>query len=216
MRRLILVPVLALALGLASPALADEEVRTFSENFDAASLDSMYLDFPIGELTVEGTASERIMVEIVIECSSRRSLDACIDRAEELTLESKVRGERLDLWIEGFSKWRSRGMQVEMKVLVPESLDVRIDMSIGELDLKRLLGNVAVDMSIGEVTFEGSEEMVSRVRLDTGIGESSLSTHRGRNSSAGLFTREIAWSEGNGDSEIRIELGIGEISVRLR
>jgi len=107
-------------------------------------------------------------------------------------------------------------MSIEMKVLVPEALDVRVDMSIGELELEKLLGSVTVDMSIGEVSFEGSEEMVSRVRLDTGIGESSLSTHRGRNSSAGLFTREIAWTEGNGDSEIRIELGIGEISVKLR
>ena len=58
--------------------------------------------------------------------------------------------------------------------------------------------------------------MVSRVSLDTGIGESSLSTNRGRSSSAGLCTRELAWTDGNGDSEIRIELGIGEISVKLR
>jgi len=215
MRKFTTVAPLVLLLAVATQAAA-EEVRTFTQNFDASALERIYLDFPIGELKVEGTSSERIMIEVVIECSSRRSLDACIDRAENISLESRERADSLDLSIEGFSKWRSRGMHIEMSVLVPESLDVRIDMSIGELEMKQLFGNVKVDMSIGEVTLQSSEEMVGRVSLDTGIGESSLSTHRGRSSSAGLFTRAIAWSEGNGDSEIEIELGIGEISVKLR
>ncbi|NKB88246.1 MAG: hypothetical protein GKS06_08505 [Acidobacteria bacterium] len=215
MRRMIKVFALAAAIAIALPVTA-EEVRTFSANFDGSALDELYVDFPIGELRVEGTRSERIMVEVTIECSSRRSLDACIDRAEAIELESRERSDRLDLWVEGFSKWRSRGMHLEMKVLVPENLDVRIDMSIGELELEQLYGNVAVDMSIGEVSLRSAEEMISRVSIDTGIGEASLSTHRGRNSSAGLFTREVLWTEGNGDSEVRIELGIGEISVRLR
>ena len=215
MRKLTAIATLTLLLAV-TPLAAAEEVRTFTKNFDASSLEAIYVDFPIGELKVEGTSSERIMVEIKIECSSRRSLDACIDRAENISLESRERAQRIDLWIEGFSKWRSRGMHIEMKVLVPEALDVRIDMSIGELEMKRLFGNVTVDMSIGEISLQSSEEMVSRVSLDTGIGESSLSTNRGRSSSAGLFARELAWTEGNGDSEIRIELGIGEISVKLR
>jgi len=215
MPKLTTLAALALVVAAATPSAA-EEVRTFTQSFDASALEEIYVDFPIGELTVEGTSSERIMVEIVIECSSRRSLDACIDRAENIALESRERADRIDLWIEGFSKWRSRGMHIEMKVLVPQALDVRIDMSIGELEMKHLFGNVAVDMSIGEVSLDSSEEMVGRVSLDTGIGESSLSTHRGRSNSAGLFTRAIAWTEGNGDSEIQIELGIGEITVKLR
>ncbi len=215
MRKLTTIATLALLLAVASPAVA-EEVRTITQNFDASALESLYVDFPIGELKVEGTSSERIMVEIVIKCTRSRSLDACIDRAEDISLESRERSDDLNLSIEGFSKWRSRGMNIEMKVLVPEALDVRIDMSIGELEMKQLFGNVNVDMGIGEVSLQSSEEMVGRVSLDTGIGESSLSTHRGKSSSAGLFTREIAWTEGNGDSEIQIELGIGEISVRLR
>ena len=215
MRKLTTIATLALVLAIVSPAGA-EEVRTVTQNFDASALEQLYVDFPIGELEVEGTSSERIMVEIVIKCSSGRSLDACIDRAESISLESRERSDSLELSVEGFSKWRSRGMNLEMKVLVPEAIDVRVDMSIGELALKQLFGDVRVDMGIGEVSLQSSEEMVGRVSLDTGIGESSLSTHRGKSSSAGLFTREIAWSEGNGDSEIQIELGIGEISVKLR
>lgn len=215
MRRLILVAALTASVALAAPAAADE-VRSFSRSFDAATLKQLYLEFPIGELQIEGTRSEKLMVEVTIECSSRRSLDACIDRAEDIELASRADDDRIDLWVEGYSKWRSRGMHLEMRVLVPAMMDVDVDMSIGELDIADVLGSVTVDMSIGEVKLEGSEEMVGRVSLDTGIGESSLSTHRGRNSSAGVFTREIAWSEGNGDAAIRIELGIGEISVRLR
>jgi hypothetical protein len=215
MRHFTLIASFALLASVASPAAA-EEVRTFTENFEAAAVKELYVDFPIGELSVEGTASERIMVEVKIECSRSSSLDACIDRAADVSLDSRERGDQLALTIEGFSRWRSRGMHIEMKVLVPHALDVRVDMSIGELDLADLFGDVRVDMSIGEVSFRSSEEMVGRISLDTGIGESSLVTTRGRRNSSGLFTREIAWTEGNGESEIQIELGIGEVSVRLR
>jgi len=215
MRRVIAVAALAAILAAASSATADE-VRSFSRSFDGAVLDQPLLDFPIGELEIEGTRSEKLMVEVTIECSRRRSLDACIDRAEDIELGSRESDGSIDLWVEGYSKWRSRGMHLEMRVLVPAMMDVDVEMSIGELDITEMLGSVTVDMSIGEVTLEGSEEIVGRVSLDTGIGESSLSTHRGRNSSAGVFTREIAWTEGNGDANIKIELGIGEISVRLR
>ena len=219
MRNLTLTTALAVLVGIAiatpTPATADE-VRTFSESFDASTLSEVYVDFPIGELRVEGTSSQRIMVEVKIECSRERSLDACMDKAEGISLASREGSDRVDLSIEGFSRWRNRGMHIEMKVLVPHALNVRIDMSIGELELEELFGDVKVDMSIGEVSMRSSEEMVGHISLDTGIGESSLATTRGRSSSAGLFTRELAWTEGNGDAEIQIELGIGEISVRLR
>ena len=207
--------VFALVLIPAAAAGADE-VRTLDRNFDASALESVYVDFPIGELEVKGTQSERLMVQLVIECRRERSMDACRDRADDIELEARERDENVELWIEGFSRWRSRGMQISMVVLVPERLDVTVDMSIGELKLEELLGSVTVDMGIGEVSLTGSEEMVNRVSLDTGIGESSLTTHRGRSSSAGVFTREISWTEGNGDNDIRIDLGIGEIAVELR
>jgi hypothetical protein len=201
---------------LPAAVVAADEVRTLNRSFDASDLEAVYVDFPIGELKVKGTQSQKLMVELVIECRRERSLDACKDRAADIEMEARERDERVELWIDGFSKWRSRGMQMRMVVLVPENLDVTVDMSIGELELEQLLGSVTVDMGIGEVSLTGSEEMVNRVSLDTGIGESSLTTHRGRSSSAGVFTREISWTEGNGDNDIRIELGIGEISVKLR
>jgi len=106
-------------------------------------------------------------------------------------------------------------MHISMKFRVPAPLDLAVDMSIGELQLRAVAGKVIVDMSIGEVSLRMRQADVGRLSMDTGIGESSLVTPAGRSESVGLFTRELRCDEGQGEARIRIDLGIGEVDVRL-
>ena len=185
-----------------------------SHTFSAENLDELYIDFPIGELEIEGTSGVDIEVEVSIECDGWRAR-SCRQRAEQVELEPTRDGDRLELSFSGYSRWRNRGMNINMKVRLPAPLDLAVDMSIGELDLRALAGNVIVDMSIGEVSLRMRQEDVGHLSMDTGIGESSLLTPAGRSESAGLFTRELQWDRGQGEARIRIDLGIGEVDVRL-
>ena len=50
---------------------------------------------------------------------------------------------------------------------------------------------------------------------DTSIGEATLRTPERRLSSSGLFTPELSWDNGPGQATIQIDLGIGEVEVRI-
>ncbi len=203
----------AVAAPPATPA-SSGQAREYARSFDASNLDEVYIDFPIGELEIEGTNADRIEVDVRIECDGWRAR-SCRDRADDVELEFDRHEDRLQLSFAGFSKWRNRGMHINMTVRLPAPIDLAVDMSIGELELRELAGNVTVDMSIGEVSLRMREADVGRLSMDTGIGESSLVTPTGRSESAGLFTRELRWDQGKGEAQIRIDLGIGEVGVRL-
>ncbi len=208
-----LLMIAAVAIPNAAPARSGQE-REYKRTFSAANLDELYIDFPIGKLEIEGTSTDQIEVEVSVECEGWRAR-SCRERADRVELEPSHDGDRLELAFTGFSKWRNGGMHINMKIRLPAPLDLAVDMSIGELELRALAGNVIVDMSIGEVSLRMREADVGRLSMDTGIGESSLVTPAGRSASAGLFTRELRWEEGHGEARIHIDLGIGEVAVRL-
>ena len=49
----------AVATPTAAPTPADQ-AREFARDFSAANLDELYIDFPIGELEIEGANTDRI------------------------------------------------------------------------------------------------------------------------------------------------------------
>ncbi len=213
-----LVLLLASTVSTVSTApIRGEDVRSFSRAFEAADLESVMLDFPVGEVEVEGTGGDRVEIDIVFACkTSGWGSSTCRDRADEIELESQTRGSQLRLNLDGYGTIRHRGLTIRLHARVPRDLDFELDMGIGEASLKNLEGNVTVDLGIGEVGLALQEEMVGSVRLDNGIGETSLRTTRDRKEHAGLFVGELTWAQGNGDSRIQVDLGIGEITVRLQ
>jgi len=54
-------------------------------------------------------------------------------------------------------------MHISMKFRVPAPLDLAVDMSIGELQLRAVAGKVIVDMSIGEVSLRMRQADVGRL-----------------------------------------------------
>ena len=107
-------------------------------------------------------------------------------------------------------------MDVKVRVRAPAALATTVDMGIGELHVEDMTGDLTLDLGIGEIEVRAREENVGSVRLDVGTGEASLrGVDLGRRQSAGLFVRELAWDGGRGSARLRIDLGIGEIDVRL-
>lgn len=211
---------LLLTAALLSPATAtagpDEVVRTLAASFDASALSALHVDFAIGALSIEGTTGDRIEVEVKLECDEDgwRS-DRCRDRAEGIEVDARESGERLQLGLDGYRSWGSGGLEVHMTVRVPDRLALSVDMNIGELKIAAMRNDVTVDMSIGEVGLRLPADDVGEVLMDVGIGDSSLRAPDVRRGASGLFVSETSWTEGRGEARIRVDLGIGEIDIRL-
>ena len=189
-------------------------VRTLAETVRLEADDTLVLDFPVGELRVEGTSSQSVEVTVEIECSSLRR--RCQSAAEEIEIEIRQRGHRVIVEIDGWPRWGTGGMKVKLEARVPRRTPLRVDMGVGQIQVRGLHANVSVDLGVGEVEVEMDADHVRSVTLDSGIGESSVAVNgspvKNRRSFLGA---EIDWSEGTGTARIEVDLGVGAIDIDL-
>jgi len=214
---------LLLAVASAAPALADRErlVRDESKAFPLEGARVLRLDVGVGEVHVDATAGDRVEARLQLRCE--HDSGRCRDRAARLALTA-TRGAgdelRLELGDEDHPHRNRHGMhypEVELRLLVPATMDVAIDLGVGELELNGIEGDVTADLGVGEVSVEVPESAVRSVGIDVGIGEAQLSPRQYEMHHSGfLFLgNEVDWRDGEGRSRINVDIGVGEAHVRL-
>ena len=237
MRRLIFGAVLValVAAPLGAEAQRDRVVRTINENFESSGHGAVVFDLNVGEMKVEGIDGDQIRAEVRVRCVRGRDRSKCEKRAEAVELTSSDRRGKLYLEVEGTGLWRSRDVTVEVTLQIPTSMPLELevgtgaanlenlgaslilDMGVGEATLTNLSGDVTVDMGVGEITLTMPESAVGEVMLDNGIGETELRHKEGRNAVEGILGgTDVHWKSGPGSHIVKIDLNIGEITVRLR
>ena len=90
----------------------------------------------------------------------------------------------------------------------------------GDLTLGDMSGDVRADVGVGEVRVRTQEEYVASVDLEVGVGGASMRPdprRRSRERSWGIkLGDDLRWNDGDGEAHIRIDVGVGDIDVRLR
>jgi hypothetical protein len=200
-------------LCLAAPAQSDT-IRSFDRRFDARGLQRLVLDIPVAEMEIEGTSSDRIEAEVIVECEWRKR--NCEELADEIDLVSRKWNDELTLEVEGMKKWRCLGVSLHIRITAPASVKLELDVGVGEIEIYGFKNDVYVDVGVGEVDVEMDEALVRSVSLDTGIGDVQMSYTGGRMQAGGILDNVLRWDEGSGPARLRLEAGIGEIDVRLR
>lgn len=205
---------LAAALLWVVPAGADEIVRAFKQQIPVGGAEKISLDFPVGEVHVEGWAESKVDLNVKIECD--RPTTRCQEIAKELRLVYDNSGDRLKVEIKNWPKFGGpKGLQVEAHIRVPRELALSADLGVGELEVSGIQGDLAADLGVGEVSVTLPREAFGSVNLDTGVGEANLVVDGRRYQSAGLVAKEVRWTKGSGRSGVTVDCGVGEIDVRL-
>jgi hypothetical protein len=217
-----LLPALLLLGGLAAvavPAFAERKVVVGAESktFPLEGARRLELDVAVGDVRVQTGDGDRIEAKLELRCSttSRR----CRERAAELHLAPTRSGDDLSLRLRGYGEDK-RGMhhpEVDLRLVVPASLALFVDMGVGELEVDGVEGDVTVDLGVGEASVRVPEGAVRSVALDVGVGEAQLSPRQDESRHSGfLFLgNEVDWRDGSGASRIVIDVGVGEAQVRL-
>ncbi|HET9766320.1 MAG TPA: hypothetical protein VFS60_05710 [Thermoanaerobaculia bacterium] len=218
-----LLPALLLFAGLAAvavPAFAERKVVVGAEskNFPLEGARRLKLDVAVGDVRVEAGGGDRIEAKLELRCSttSRR----CRERAAELHLTPTRSGDDLSLRLHGYDREERHGMhhpEVDLRLVVPASLALFVDMGVGELEVDGVEGDVTVDLGVGEASVRVPEGAVRSVALDVGVGEAQLSPRQDESHHSGfLFLgNEVDWRDGVGASRIVVDIGVGEAQVRL-
>ncbi|MDH3255365.1 MAG: hypothetical protein OEM62_10265 [Acidobacteriota bacterium] len=209
MRHLVLILGFLVAL---SQAAVGGEVRELNRSFTLESQSSIRLDMPVAEVNVVGSSGRTVETEFTATC--KRDQD-CDEVLRHLDFESHGSQNTLRVDLVGYPKWGKGRLELEGVVRVPKSVDVEIELGVGELDIKGLEGDVRVELGVGEINAWIERAKTRSVTLDAGVGEVELyGTDRrvaGRRSM--LVGSEVYWDEGPGKARVFLEVGVGEISV---
>lgn len=209
-------PSVALVVFLVTRAVfAAEDRRVISESFDLTPGQQVRVDFPVGELRFTGVEGTRVAVEIEITCD--RGGSRCAEAMERVELQSDSTEARLLLEIEKEPKWNWDDLEMDAVIRLPAERALTVDMGVGSLDVEGMRGEVSLDLGVGEVEVTMSAASVGSVRLDAGVGETSLRLPEGRvdERRSFLIGGEIRWDEGEGAADLWVDVGVGEVNVRL-
>lgn len=206
--------ILTAALLWTVPATADEIVRNFSKELSTTGIQKVDLDFPVGEIVVDGSDSPGVQVDVRLEC--RRDRSSCREAAQKVRLVYSTDDGQLHVEIKSWPKLGGHGLEAHVTVRMPSDLPLDADLGVGEMRLAGLTGDVKADLGVGELNLTLPESAVSSVHADTGIGEANLTAGGHHYESAGLFTKELRWTKGTGASKVTADCGVGEINVRLQ
>ena len=210
MRTLLLIAAL-LAAGVA-PARATD-LGTLEGKWPLKDLDEIRVHFPVGELIFESTDEAEIRAELGVRCPDGRA--SCVERSRDLRLVTNVAGRTRHIRLEGMPKFGTRGLEVTLRIAVPRTLAVEAEMGVGSLRVDGVTRDLKLELGVGDVSVLMSERDVRSAHLTVGIGDATLRHGIHAQVVSGLLGRKVRWNEGPGAARVSVELGIGDIDVRL-
>jgi hypothetical protein len=215
----LLLPFLLLPLAASAPLRADDDVAVEEEHraypLDGARL--LSVEAPVGKLTIHAVDIDHIEAHLDVLCDedSRR----CRERAKNIRLRSDRDGDDLELEVAGYPRGNSgrNPPRAYLELRVPRSLAVRLELGVGEIEVRGMHGDLDAELGVGEVNVFVPEAAVRNVGIDVGVGEAELSPRpSGTRSSRFLFLgNEVDWQEGSGAADVNVEVGVGEAHVKL-
>jgi hypothetical protein len=216
---------LSLALSLAaalaaaaSLAAADKTpVRNETTSFPLEGTRSVSLDLPVGSVRVAPGAADQVGTRLEVRCAANST--SCQQRARDLHLLPGRTSDGLALKVDGWDH-SSRGIhqpQVVLDVTVPAAATLRVQIGVGEIDLRGLEGDVSAEVGVGEARVEIPEGAVHGVSVEVGVGEATLVPRPEESKKTGfLFLgNQVSWNDGTGHSHVSVEVGVGDATVKL-
>lgn len=209
----LLLSVLAVA-SLATTASAEHRpVRELTGSYPTAAMRRIELKLAPGEISIVPSPDRRLRVELQIACDFDES--NCRERADRVSIDTETSGNTLTLRVEGMPTMNLRGLSVHGRILVPREVTLEVDLPAGELKIRGIEGDLEVDVGAGEVKLDLRERDVRSVRVSVGIGEASLSVAGRSIEGRSWLGNRVRWGEGTGPARVSVDVGVGEVEVKL-
>lgn len=173
------------------------------------------LEFPVGEVEISPAPSDLLHVEMEISCDLSKK--SCLKLANKVVLEAKHSGDRLTVGPNTRSRFAYRKVHVNYLVRIPDGVALELALGFGSAKVRNLQNDLRIAMSAGEIDVEAPEHATRNVWLDANIGEATLLVAEGKKDSRSRLVvgEEVDWREGAGRHDINVDVGAGEITVRL-
>lgn len=197
----------ALGLFTASPAFARGEiVRDYS--IDSEGIETIEIRAGVGDMRLRRSDGDTVSVRLAIEGSRRGVLRRRVD-VSDMELEIDRQNGRLTL------RFEPSGAKADWVVELPDLPDVQIRLGVGEIRGELPGSDSKVQVGVGNVELDVPKDAVRNAHATSGVGSAEIIGGDTTEASRNLVT-ESSRSEGPGEHDVRVEVGVGEIVLRLR
>lgn len=198
---------LAVTLCVSTFAMA-ANFKTITQSIEAEDLDELRVAFSVGELEIDVWDGDT--VELEIELRAERSwLTWRRKDVEDVELEVRRNGDSLLLEID------EDKLNQSWVLKVPESLAIEIELGVGEVSIDGLNNNLMADLGVGEFSIKTSTDDYDFIRASVGVGDATLRGFGSGSENERSFVSADANYQGSGEYQIEVEVGVGEVLVRL-
>ena len=203
-------PLLLLVTAFAMPIVLADSYKRINHEIDASDFERLHLEISVGEVEIEIYDGDVIELDIQLE-ADRRWFSLRRGNVDDVELGQRASGDTLYLEIDEDNieqTWLAR---------IPAALAMRIELGVGEISIEDLDNNLNLDLGVGAVRVEVTSENYHTIAATTGVGDASIRGFSdGSDNERSRFVGADAYYSGEGEYEIRVEVGVGDAQVRRR
>lgn len=185
---------------------AGEKVE-IEENIDIKGANTLYLDVEVGEVDIKTHNSDEISLDVVVKESDSNWFKN--NDLDDVELTQEIRKDTVYLSID------VEDTKQNWKLLVPEHLNLKLKMGVGEIQVDGLSKDIDIHLGVGDTEVFLADNNYSSIELDTGVGDADLDGFDNQKTRRSIVSKSIEWL-GNGSHDVNVEVGVGDVEVSYR
>lgn len=197
---------------LALPAWSDEaNVVEHHYEYEVRDIEALHIDASVGTVRIESAEGDTITVDLVIEAKSATGWIPFLGRDRDVSgmdLTSRVRGR--ELWLQ----FDENHVTTDWVVRLPALKALRVDLGVGVIEGELPHMPADIELGVGSVELSATASSVGRIDLDAGVGDTRIRGASGTDARSALVGSESS-GRGEGEHRVRIDVGVGDVSLEL-
>lgn len=197
----------------ATVALA-RETRIIDYEHSAAGIKKIVLDAGVGDIEIIGDSGDKISAEVELKSKSSGWFSRHGVEISEIKIEADVSGDTLKLRIYP-REHNHKNITEDWTIHLPARMMLDIDLGVGEITITDTTRDITIDLGVGSVNIESDYDEFGDIRAECGVGDASVRTPKGHDDGHGFISHTVH-NSGPGNAEINIDVGVGDVTIRLQ
>ncbi len=205
----------AIAILLAATATG-ETLKTITIDRPAAGLTGIVVKAGVGDVEVAGDGGSDVAVRVDLTTRGGGFFGGrpTAREIDEIAIDAAVVDGELHLRLRPEHRSESH-LSERWTVRVPATFAATVKLGVGNVTVLDLTGDVRAKLGVGDVRVEGRFASTGEVRATSGVGDATLRTPEGHTDGHGFISHSLR-SHGAGNAAVEAEVGVGDITIRLR
>ncbi len=181
--------------------------KIITKDIQIKNAQQLHLDAHVGSVKFSPSSDDQI--HVYVKVSDKEGWGIFKDSPQDAQLVVQREGNKLTLSLnddEYGEEWR---------IELPQMSLLNADLGVGEIQVKRINTNLKLDVGVGEATIVASASAYSSANGQAGVGAAAVRSVSGTTTSdRAMVSEEVNWT-GSGEYSIDVEVGVGDISIKL-